>query len=281
MGAGWGLAAQADRLVVLTPAARQANTYIGYDKTPQGRQQFDTDRCFMMPTGLDIDARHCLSFQNGQPNILLMGDSHAAQFSLALRRRFPNAHLIQATAAGCRPLLHGKGLARCRRLAEATLARPDLSRMALVVLAGRWLPQEVSQLAETARYLGERAPHVIVVGPMVEYDMDLPRLLALASMRHDPTLPGRFLLMDRIALDRTVADALHGLPVTYVSMRAFECGQGPCRTTASDGTPQHFDHSHLTQSAAQDTVAAMVSERLEVDTPIYRPFQANDGLGGR
>lgn len=259
MGIGWGIAARSDSIVSLTPAARHAASFMGYDGTAAGRQQFDTDHCFMMPTGPAIDAAQCLTFAPDRLNILLMGDSHAAQFSLALRRRFPGVHLIQATAAGCRPLLRTKGLARCRTLAGETLARADLSRMALVVLAGRWLPQEVGQLVDTARYLGNRAPHVVVVGPMVEYDADLPRLLTLSLMRHDPDGPQAFLLRDRLALDTTIAQALRGVPVTYLSMVAQECGPDhhSCRTQTADGTPMHFDHSHLTQRAAQEAVARM------------------------
>lgn len=259
MGLGWSIAARADHITNLSPAARQAATYLGYDRTAPGRRQFDTDRCFMMPTGPAIDVGHCLSFAPGQPNILLMGDSHAAQFSLALRQHFAGAHLIQATAAGCRPLLHGKGLPRCRGLVQATLGRPDLSRMALIVLAGRWLPQEVPDLIETARYLGGRAHQVVVVGPMVEYDVDLPRLLTLSLMRKDPSLPQGFVLHDRIILDKSVAQALRGLPVIYQSMAARECGLegGPCRTVTANNVPMHFDHSHLTQSAARDVVAGM------------------------
>lgn len=278
MGLGWGIAVQADRIVGLSPEARQTASYLGYDRTAPGRRQFDTDRCFMMPTGPAIDAGHCLSFAPGRPNILLMGDSHAAQFSLALRQRFAGAHLVQATAAGCRPLLHGKGLPRCRALAEATLGRADLSHMELVVLAGRWLPQEVPELVETARYLGSRAPHVVVMGPMVEYDVDLPRLLTLSLMRQDRALPQGFVLRDRIDLDGTIRQALRGLPVTYVSMVARECGTaaGPCRTVTTDGAPIHFDHSHLTQSAAREVVAVLPAPSPEAAGPMTGSRRQDD-----
>jgi len=183
-----------------------------------------------------------------------MGDSHAAQLSQALQQALPGVNLIQATAAGCRPLREGRGQTRCHRLALAMLDRQDWSRIGTVVLAGRWLPDEVPLLHATASELATHGARVIVIGPMVEYDVDLPRLVARADVLNEPSYPGRFLLADRLALDDVIARDLATAPVSYVSAKHWECNMSLCRPTIGDAAPRHFDHSHLIEPAAQDFV---------------------------
>jgi peptidoglycan/LPS O-acetylase OafA/YrhL len=266
-GAGLLMAGSADRIAALPPDAARAASWLGYSDTPAGRAQFSTDRCFMIPSGPTINP-DCLTSVPDRPNLLLMGDSHAAQLSQALRETLPGVHLIQATAAGCRPLRGGGGLGRCHRLALAMLDRNDWSRIGTVVLAGRWLPDEVPLLAASARELAAHGTRVIVVGPMVEYDIDLPRLVARAQTRNEPGYPAKFLLPDRLALDDVISRDLASTPITYVSPRLSECKNARCTPTTEDGTPRHFDHSHFTAPAAQEFVRQTIA-------PLVREDQAN------
>ena len=273
IGVGLIFATYPQGLAPLPPAAARAASWIGYGETPTGRAQFSTDRCFMMPSGPAIDPS-CLAADLARPNLLLMGDSHAAQLSQALRENLPGVHLIQATAAGCRPLRDERGLVACHRLALAMLDRHDWADIGTVVLAGRWLPNEVPALVATARELASHGPHVIVIGPMVEYDIDLPRLVARGVVLHNPDYPAQFLLADRLALDDVIAHALHDTPVSYVSARQQDCQGAICRTTIADGIPRHFDHSHFTAPAAADFVARAIAPL--VPAAKVRPIAAPD-----
>lgn len=245
----------------LPPRAAFAAGFMGYNNTARGKAQFDTDGCFVLPTSPPGTGQGCLASDPRRDNILLLGDSHAAQFSRALRDYVPGTHLIQATAAGCRPLLHGKGLNRCRAIFRQATGREDWSRISTVILAGRWLPEEIDDVAATARYLAGKGPRVIVVGPMVEYDIDLPRLAALAIARGEADLPSRYLLTDRLALDAVLARKIAATPAGYFSPLSRECPQGRCRLFAPDGSPFHFDHSHLTYGASRDMVSALMRSR--------------------
>lgn len=253
---GMGIAQQADAIRPLPADARKAASFLGYDTSAEAKAQFSTDRCFTIPTGQPFDAGHCLTLAPDRPNILLLGDSHGAQWSLALREAARNVsgpppHVMQATAAGCRPLLHGRGLARCRNVTAAALRGPDLAKVDLVIYAARWLDAETPQMLETIRFIRARGPRVVVIGPMVEYDLDLPILLARSMASHTPQTPDAFRLRDRETLDRQLAPLVQRTGASYVSIAAVECPGGQCRRLTADGVPLHFDHSHLTLAATR------------------------------
>ena len=194
---GLAVSQNSDALRPLSPANRVAASYLGFDTTPAGKAQFGTDRCFTIPTGAPYDRATCLALSSTRPNVLLLGDSHAAQLSQALRAALPSANLLQATAAGCRPLIGGKGLAGCRAIMGAALHGIDLGKVDTVIIAGRWLDAEAPALVETVSSIAMRGPDVIVVGPMVEYDLDMPVLVVRASEQRDRQLPARYRLRER------------------------------------------------------------------------------------
>lgn len=251
------VAAQADTIQPLSPALARIASYMGHDSSPAGHAQFSTDRCFTLPTGRPYDRAMCLAPAKDRPNLLLMGDSHAAQLSQAFRQQFPNQHIMQATAAGCRPLLHGGGNFGCRRIVAQGYAIARTGQVQTVVLAGRWLDFEVPALLESVRFLRSAGVNVVVIGPMVEYDADEPALLVFATQRGDAALPQRFLLRDRLALDGRLAPQVRAAGARYLSARDLECPGGRCQPQMPDGTPRHFDHSHLTPPAARALVSAL------------------------
>ncbi|MBB4857244.1 peptidoglycan/LPS O-acetylase OafA/YrhL [Novosphingobium chloroacetimidivorans] len=255
--AGLLIAAQAERIRPLPPEVARVAGYLRFDKTPAGRAQYATDRCFALPTHRPNDPA-CLLPEAGRDNVLLVGDSHAAQLSQALSRAIAPAHLMQATAAGCRPVLEGRGLASCRTLTLQALKHADLARISAVVLAGRWFASDAPLLADTVRALRARgARRVIVVGPVVEYDADVPDLLARSMLAHDFTRMEQVRLADRAPLDRTLRKVASEAGARYVSHFAIECPQGRCLLFTADGGPRHIDHSHLTPLAAQPVAEAI------------------------
>ena len=256
--AGLAVAANADRIRPLPPRLALAASYMGWDMTPGGKRQFAADRCFALPTGAPFSP-DCLRLSTTRPNVALLGDSHGAHFSQALHEALPGANIVQATAAGCRPLLHGKGLPGCRATMDLAFATLDFARIDTVILSARWLNFEQPALLDTIRWLRARGTAVLVIGPSVEYDADLPVLLVRSAREHDPQLPDRYRLADRIALDRAMAAPVRAAGATYASAIDTECEAGACRVTTADGTPLHFDHSHFTPPGARSTLAAILA----------------------
>jgi len=261
VAAGLVIAAYAERIRALPAPLRTIAAYQGWDATAAGRRQFDTDRCFTLPTGRPFDPA-CLAYAPDRRNILLMGDSHAAHFAQALRDALPHAHILQATAAGCRPLIVGKGLRGCRAVMRQAFEAIDPARLDTVILSALWLDFEEQQLIDTITQLRQRGVRVLVLGPSVEYDNDLPLILVQAAQRGDPALPDRMRRADRFATDRRLAPRVRQAGASYVSLIDLECPDGRCRLTAPDGAPMHFDHSHMTPAAAYLVMDAVANAHL-------------------
>ncbi|MCA1196338.1 acyltransferase [Sphingomonas sp. R647] len=258
---GLTIANRADLIRPLPPQLAKIASFQGWDTTPDGRAQFSTDRCFTLPTGKPFDPQ-CLVPEPNRRNILLMGDSHAAHYAQALRQALPDAHILQATAAGCRPLIEARGLRSCRAVIAQGFAAIDPNRTDTVVLSALWLDFEEGQLIDTIERLTRRGIKVIVFGSSVEYDNDLPLILVQAQQRPDPSLPNRLRRADRFETDRRLAPKIRAAGATYVSMIDLECPKGSCRLVMPDGAPMHFDHSHVTPSAARYLMDRVAAEHL-------------------
>lgn len=265
--AGLMIAAHADTIRPLPPTLRRLAGFIGYDTTPAGRRQFSQDRCFTLPTGRPFEPA-CLLLSPDKRNIVLLGDSHAAQLSQALHTVLPDAQIVQATAAGCRPLLKGRGLPSCRAVMDRAFREVDFSHVSVVLLAARWLDFEQPQLLETIHYLRAHHVRVVVQGPMVEYDADLPMLMVQGALANDPGRAARFRRPERLMLDKQMQNIVTASGARYFSVRALECHESVCRLSTADGTPIHFDTSHLTEPAALDLVRALVSSGALSDPQI-------------
>jgi peptidoglycan/LPS O-acetylase OafA/YrhL len=256
--AGAAVADRADTIHPLPPAARRVAAFEGFAQTAAGQAQYYSGRCFTLSEAAPYEDATCLRLASDRPNLLLIGDSHAAQLSQALRKIFADRNVLQLTAAGCRPLWSGKGSAICRSvIGRAFDGRVDLHRIALVVLAGRWLPEELAPLAGTLDFFRGRGVTVVVVGPMVEYDIDLPLVLARAMASDDLSQVDRVRLRERLALNALVGFTARAHGAYFFSTADFECPQGHCRLFASDGSPQHIDQSHLSPGAAFDLAMAL------------------------
>jgi peptidoglycan/LPS O-acetylase OafA/YrhL len=228
--------------------------------------------CFLSPRHVSLDyfdRAKCLPAVSGKPSYLLVGDSHAAHLWAGLAQVFPEATVQQATASGCPPLL-GAGSGQCQAFMNEILGRVvPATRPDAVILSARWGDQSLDSLRRTIAALRQHTRTVIVLGPIVEYRMPLPRVLALAEQREDPALVTRARLEGGAALDASMAIALRDTGATYLSTYRALCPEasGECTTTTAGGNvPVQFDYGHLTVDGA-----ALVAQRLRSEHPSAWP----------
>ncbi|MEH3106949.1 MAG: acyltransferase family protein [Sphingomonas fennica] len=240
-------------------AVARVAAYTDYRALPQYAYQFRKGPCFI-GEGQAFDEAGCLRLDPARPDVLLLGDSHAAQYWRALALAFPHVNVMQATASGCRPVVRAEGAARCTELVDRVL-RQAVRRpgTAGVVLAGRWQAGEADRLADTVRRLRRLGLPVTVIGPTVEYDGEMPQLLARAMLQQDMAGMAWLRTAGRDALDRRLARLVEGAGGTYLSEIAAECPAGRCRLLDREGGPYHFDYGHLTLAASRDIVARLPS----------------------
>ena len=195
-----------------------------------------------------VDAGRCLTLAKDTPNVLLLGDSHAAHLWSGLSAALPGVNLMQATAGGCRPTWPARTKDPiCRALLSdidgswLEARRPDL-----VVLAARWEPSDLADLPETIGAYRRLGVPVVILGPVPRYDQQLPRLLVAAEQRADPALPQRHQMAVARKADGRLAEIARAQGAPYVSLYGALCPADHCLTTTPADGPLQYDGGHLT-----------------------------------
>jgi peptidoglycan/LPS O-acetylase OafA/YrhL len=248
------------RTVTAEPAQiTKTLSYIGHRRHDMRRGS-----CFLNSETIGLsqfDKTACLEPSKDKPNFLIIGDSHAAHLWAGLAGTYPDVHFLQATASGCRPLVNTGGKSRCTDLRNFVFDEflPQ-HRLAGIILASRWRQGNVKSLKPTVDRLSRYADRVIVLGPIVEYRMALPRVLAKAFASGDWGLIDEYRRGGIKSLDEKIAAALQGAPAEFISLYDAICVPD-CAVWAKEGVPLQFDYGHLTTDGSLE-VAQRLRSRL-------------------
>ncbi|MDF2115373.1 acyltransferase family protein [Roseiarcaceae bacterium H3SJ34-1] len=191
----------------------------------------------------------CLVRSSEKPNVLLMGDSHAAHLWTGLNARFSNINLMQADAVGCKPVFsqRPRALASCTELMNHIFKTfLPAGKVDVLIISANWDAGDVEPLRETLVALRASGVRVLVSGPTVGYDLPLPQLMAIGLERGIPDFADRHVVTDRADLDARMEKMTREAGTEYVSIYRYLCGSGECAKTARDGIPIAFDSSHFT-----------------------------------
>ncbi|MDB5774663.1 MAG: hypothetical protein JWP38_796 [Herbaspirillum sp.] len=230
-----------------------------WDGHPKAMKYFDpaivtTDffrkgSCFVTePSGgfAAYDKQLCLTPSATRKNVLLIGDSHAANLWKALSDKRPDLNVMQATAAGCRPTLDAKGSPDCTRLFDYIYREwlpANANKVSAVVMAAMWQSEDIDLLDPTIALLKQDHVHVVLYGPSPEYLIGVPLLLAYEDML-GVDLQSNFVKRDRAPMDN-VFRTRFGDKVSYFSPFDHFCINGRCRLE-HNGVPSYIDRDHLT-----------------------------------
>ena len=255
VAAGLVLSVNADKVRDLPPDVRRIAGYGDYANSAEWRYQYRRGPCFA-GEGEVYRAERCLMPSVTRPNVLVLGDSHAAQYWRAVSLALPEAHVVQATASGCRPVLPVVGAPRCTDMVRHVLGRAlEQLRPRLVVIGGRWRLGDVAGAERTVAFLRRRGVRVVVIGPTVEYHGDFSQLLARAMLSQDFAGLDRLRAKEQRSVDAALAPGVRRAGGRYVSAYAIECPGDRCRYVAPGGAPMQFDYGHLTLPAARYVIA--------------------------
>ncbi len=228
------------------------------------------DGCFLSTNSNAMryfSAERCVKLDPTRKNVLILGDSHAAHLWGGLSAAYPDIHFLQATAAGCAPVLGNHRLGSvCGPLME--WAFKDFlphAKLDGVILAARWadLMDGVRDgLPETLRYVERWQPNVYVVGPIVEYRLPLPRILALAELRGDLEMPTRLRSPQPFEIEPEIAGIARAGGAQFVSMISTLCPNDKCLTMDDARVPYQFDYGHLTAEGSRAVANAWARQGL-------------------
>lgn len=206
----------------------------------------------------------CL-MRGGKRKVLVIGDSYATQYISALVERFPSAHFTSIGNHGCRPVKTSVGRPECVSLMKRAFQKyiPD-AKFDAIILAARWTNGQADQIAQTVRILLTHTPAVYVVGPPMEYTVDLPTLLISDYLprrkidRESLYRYGRALrLEEKMKRDVGKTNAIYLSALSAMCRSADDCTQ-----VTSDNIPIQHDYGHLTTAGAHFTLQRLIEQGL-------------------
>nr|WP_252732320.1 SGNH hydrolase domain-containing protein [Paraglaciecola arctica] len=194
----------------------------------------------------------CIRVSRGK-NVLLLGDSHAAQYYSSFVQYFDDSNISQLNASGCRPIISYLGKGYCTDLMKRAFEEYlHMYNFDLVVLSGRWNAFDLSGLIQTIKYLQLLNIEVILIGPVVEYMQPLPNLLS--RFENDRNFASRASIYEnRSELNSKLKEVATLYEVKYASPIDVMCPKQTkesCITTLENGDPIQFDKGHLTHNGA-------------------------------
>lgn len=236
---------------------REMQAYLKYDISSTYRE----GTCFLRPEQRPdaYDVSDCFAPRAGMDNVLLWGDSHAAQYFYGLQKQFSgtNIHLLMAASSACPPVA---GLDTSYRLhcqgfndhIKALLGRSDVKT---VILSGAWSEYSNyrSLVKNATEYLTARGIHVVLLGPSIVYYERLPnilsRYLAFGDVRAFRS--ATFLDPDTTRADHFLMKRYGDQPgVTYISVLDSLCPHQVCPALVGERIPLQTDQAHLTREGS-------------------------------
>ncbi len=238
----------------------------GYlDDRPRNRDAV----CFagLRDTITDYDATKCLTPVPGKANVLLLGDSHANHLWYGLSRH-AQANVMELASHGCLPLLtslHSDDLLCRATTAYALRAIPGL-HADLIILSANWDSGDGKNVQAMLDWLAQHGQRVVLSGPIVEYDAELPKLLVLSDVRRKPALWEKFLKSGRREIDADFAAIAARNHVAYLSPLKALCSDYPhCTVLTPQRAAVQMDYGHLTPEGSDYVVAQMLNGRSIMD----------------
>lgn len=184
------------------------------------------------------------------PKILLMGDSHAAQYYSALKTLLPNHNIHQYTATGCRPVYDFDNQEHCYQIMAKAYTRLQRDEQYdAVIIAGRWWDVDVPKIDSSLDAIKPYSAKLILVGPVPEYKQALPKLLSRFGEK-SKTLDKVSKLSERRKIEEKLISLAKKHNINYISVIDAMCSNQQCVKTLSKDEPIQFDHGHLTHNGA-------------------------------
>jgi peptidoglycan/LPS O-acetylase OafA/YrhL len=215
------------------------------------------DTCFLLPENNYADYKPdvCLHRDPAKKNsYLLIGDSHSAILWNAFAQNMPDANILQASATPCGPFPHPVGSDACKQMMTFVFEHYLIEHpVQALLLSKRWSGSDAQFITETVQWAKDHHVPVILLGPVPEYDEELPRLLAYSIAWNKPDLPARHLTANSPKVDaqfqKLAATVWH---VPYVSLYQAICNGSNCTeyADAQQQVPLMGDRDHFSREGA-------------------------------
>ena len=199
----------------------------------------------------DYDAETCATIDPQRKNVLILGDSMAADTYMMLFQTYPDIHFSQATAGACPAMLHithdAGQYSACQALNRYRFSELVELNADLVVLASIWNDKRIPNLKETVDYLQSRGKKVLVIGPRAVFPGSVPLLASRQSSFDTINAELRYLVDMKAALLGRMREALPNVQI--VDIATMQCTPH-CDAIEGDRL-LYFDSQHFTPLGAK------------------------------
>lgn len=192
----------------------------------------------------------CLQINENAKNVLVLGDSHAADFYVALKSISGNYNFLQATGAGCAPDIKS---GRCLDFLNHMMEFTARTRLDAVFLAARWKPVSYERLSATIKKLKEQGHNVLLVGPPKTYLSDVHRFISRKRPGEKlDFLSVKFTDQENEKRNRDLRDFAEAHQIPYIDRISTFCNaDGSCPLINDDGDLLTADYGHVLRIGAQ------------------------------
>jgi peptidoglycan/LPS O-acetylase OafA/YrhL len=255
---------------------RSASKLEAYD-TYDYRPLFRSGSCFTQSWSA-FDEK-CLELAPGKTNVLLWGDSYAAQYFYGFSKSvdLQAVNILQATQAACMPTLDAasQGVPSCKNFAARMDAFFQNSKPDLIIISADWLEYTrgshfdgmIANLKQTVAQLQGLGITVVLLGPPVQFKSRLPAMLMRAQLRGADLRADNFVLPDIFAIDERMRTSLPSHDkFSYLSVVNAICPARQCPLTIDEGIPLAWDYAHLTAEGSE-YVVNRIAPMLELAKP--------------
>jgi hypothetical protein len=130
-----------------------------------------------------------------------------------------------------------------------------------IIIASRCITRDIQYIPETIALLKKSTHQVLVMGPVVEYQYLLPKLLA--KFGDSPDIMKYSAYEEKKQLSNTLAKFITSTSGDYLPTINYMCNseKAECQLTTRNGIPMQFDYGHLTHEGAVTIMSKFIAEK--------------------
>jgi len=240
-----------------------------YDKVyeEERKRQFRAGSCYITSSDIGLinyNQTLCLTLEKDKKNILLIGDSHAAEFSQTLHEKLQKsgANLLQATASGCLPFLKKNGRSSCNEIFsfiyEEYLPK-NSSKIDGIIISANWKKSRqnkhelLEDIKRTLQYLRKLKIRTYILGQTETYAIPF-NTIAARENEYGLSLSNSYLEVDTEILNDFLKDNLTENYINIYNLKTIP-------NVSSNNIPYMFDRNHLTKYGADHVISQVISSK--------------------
>lgn len=232
-------------------------------------KQFNPCHCFITDSQkiAEYDFNNCLKISETKRNILLLGDSHAAQYSSSFRN-LSEINILEVSAGYVFPFPNSRGKKDTKKLMDYVFNQfipKNSKKIDLVIISVHWLMRnnpnlnysndEIKQgVLETIKYLNRYHINYLFLGQTETYKLSYPKILMLKNFgRHE----SEFIDEEAFFMNQTLKTIIpKGHYIDLYENSKIE------KLDRTGTRPYMFDSNHYSEFGASQVVRNVVKNKL-------------------